>query len=90
MGDARQISRVVVNIEQEPRRAKCKSTTRGLVVPRLVWGKPATQDRKAAMVPDAVEKRGRAIGRARRAVIPDFKRTTRISFLKQNVAPDLN
>jgi hypothetical protein len=33
-----------------------------------------------------VEKRGRATGRARMAVIPDFKSQTLIAFLKQNVA----
>src|ERR1039457_4035182 len=34
----------------------------------------------------AVEKRGRATGGARMAVIPDFKSQTLIAFLKQNVA----
>ena len=36
----------------------------------------------------AVEKRGRATGRARMAVIPDFKSGALVAFLKQNVAPD--
>jgi transposase-like protein len=35
----------------------------------------------------AVEKRGNGTGRARMAVIPDFKSTTLLAFLKQNVAP---
>ena len=35
----------------------------------------------------AVEKRGRATERARMAVIPDFKNTTLLAFLKQNVMP---
>ena len=42
--------------------------------------------RKAALVIVAVEKRGRATGRARMAVIPDFKAVTLTTFLKQNVA----
>jgi len=42
--------------------------------------------RRAALVLMAVEKRGRATGRARMAVIPDSKNTTLIAFLKQNVA----
>jgi transposase-like protein len=35
----------------------------------------------------AVEKRGRASGRTRLAVIPDFRATTISSFITQNVAP---
>jgi transposase-like protein len=61
---------------------------RGLVVRRPVCGGAANlRDGKAALVLVAVEKRGRATGRARMAVIPDFKSTTLIAFLKQNVAP---
>ncbi len=41
----------------------------------------------AALVLVAVEKRGRATGRVRMAVIPDFKSTTLTAFLKHNVAP---
>jgi transposase-like protein len=40
---------------------------------------------KAALVLVAVEKRGRGTGRARMEVIPDFKSTTLIDFLKRNV-----
>jgi len=49
-------------------------------------GSRQRKGRKAALVLVAVEKRGRATGRARMAVIPDFKNTTLIAFLKQNVA----
>jgi transposase-like protein len=49
-------------------------------------GSRQLKGRKAAIVLVAVEKRGRATGRARMAVIPDFKSTTLITFLKQNVA----
>jgi transposase-like protein len=50
-------------------------------------GSRQLKGRKAALVLAAVEKRGRASGRARLAVIPDFKGATLIAFLKQNVAP---
>ena len=43
--------------------------------------------RKAALVLVAVEKRDRGTGRARMEVIPDFKSTTLIAFLKRNVVP---
>ena len=43
--------------------------------------------RKAALVIVAVEKRGRATGRIRMAVIADFKSATLTDFLKQNIAP---
>jgi len=49
-------------------------------------GSRQLKGRKAALVLVAVEKRGRATGRARMAVIPDFKSTTLVGFLKQNVA----
>jgi transposase-like protein len=50
-------------------------------------GSRQLKGRKAVLVIVAVEKRGRATGRVRMAVIPDFKSTTLTSFLKRNVAP---
>jgi transposase-like protein len=50
-------------------------------------GSRQLKGRKAALVLVAVEKRGRATGRARMAVIPDFKGSTLLDFLKHNVAP---
>ena len=50
-------------------------------------GSRQLKDRRAALVLVAVEKRGRASGRARMSVIPDFKTSTIIPFLKRNVAP---
>src|SRR5262245_30989717 len=50
-------------------------------------GSRQLQGRKAALVLVTVEKRGRGTGRARMEVIPDFKNTTLIGFLKRNVAP---
>jgi transposase-like protein len=49
-------------------------------------GSRQLKGRKAALVLVAVEKRGRRSGRARIEVIPDFKSTTLIAFLKRNVA----
>src|SRR5271157_1971101 len=51
-------------------------------------GSRQLRGRKAALIVVAVEKRGRATGRARMAVIPDFRGETLIAFLRQNVAPD--
>jgi transposase-like protein len=50
-------------------------------------GSRQLKDRKAALVLVAVERRGRATGRARMEVIPDFKSTTLLAFLKGNVKP---
>ena len=49
-------------------------------------GSRQLKGRKAALVLVAVEKRGRVTGRARMAVIPDFKSATLLGFLKENVA----
>ncbi len=51
-------------------------------------GSRQLKGRKAALVLVAVEKRGRTTtGRARMAVIPDFKKETLLGFLKDNVEP---
>jgi transposase-like protein len=50
-------------------------------------GSRQLKDRRAALVVVAVEKRGRASGRTRMSIIPDFKSATIKSFLSQNVAP---
>ena len=50
-------------------------------------GSRQLRNRRAALVLVAVEKRGRASGRARMSVIPDFKGSTMLQFLTQNVAP---
>lgn len=50
-------------------------------------GSRQLKGRRAALVLVAVEKRGRSSGRIRMAVIPDFKATTLIGFIKQNVTP---
>ncbi len=50
-------------------------------------GSRQLKDRKSALVLVAVERRGRATGRARMEVIPDFKSATLLAFLKHNVKP---
>jgi transposase-like protein len=80
--------RAMVNLARDPLRGEVEvdetwvgGTQTGLRGSRQLKG------RKAALVLVAVEKRGRATGRVRMAVIPDFKSTTLTAFLKQNVAP---
>jgi len=80
--------RAMVNLAREPLQGEVEvdetwvgGTQAGLRGSRQLKG------RKAALVLVAVEKRGRGTGRARIAVIPDFKNTTLIAFLKRNVAP---
>jgi transposase-like protein len=78
--------RAMINLAREPLRGEVElddtwvgGTQAGLRGSRQLKG------RKAALVLVAVEKRGRATGRARMAVVPDFKSATLIAFLKQNV-----
>jgi transposase-like protein len=82
------LRRAMVNLTREPLRGEVEvddtwvgGTQAGLRGSRQLKG------RKAALVLVAVEKRGRATGRARMEVIPDFKATTLLAFLKQNIAP---
>jgi len=82
------LRRAMVNLAREPLRGEVEvdetwvgGTQAGLRGSRQLKG------RKAALVLAAVEKRGRATGRVRLAVIPDFKGATLMAFLKQNVAP---
>ncbi|MFY9531785.1 MAG: IS1595 family transposase [Candidatus Acidiferrales bacterium] len=78
--------RAMINLAREPLRVEVEldetwvgGTQAGLRGSRQLKG------RKAALVLVAVEKRGRATGRARMAVIADFKSATLVAFLKQNV-----
>jgi transposase-like protein len=80
--------RAMVNLAREPLQGEIEvddtwvgGTQAGLRGSRQLKG------RKAALVLVAVEKRDRGTGRARMEVIPDFKSTTLIAFLKRNVAP---
>ena len=80
------LRRAMINLEREPLRGEVEvdetwigGTQAGLRGSRQLKG------RKAALVLVAVEKRGRVTGRARMAVIPDFKSATLLGFLKENV-----
>ena len=81
--------RAMINLKREPLRGEVEvddtwvgGTQAGLRGSRQLKG------RKAALVLAAVEKRGRNLtGRARMAVIPDFRRETLLAFLKDNIAP---
>jgi len=81
--------RAMINLKREPLRGEVEvddtwvgGTQAGLRGSRQLRG------RKAALVLVAVEKRGpTATGRARMAVIPDFRKETLLTFLKDNVAP---
>lgn len=50
-------------------------------------GSRQLKGRKAAIVLVAVEKRGETSGRIRMAVIPNFKQTTMIGFVRQHITP---
>ena len=78
--------RAMVNSTREPLRGEVEvddtwvgGSQAGLRGSRQLKG------RKAALVLVAVEKRGRGSGRARMEVIPDFKSSTLLAFLKRNV-----
>jgi transposase-like protein len=80
--------RAMVNVSREPLRGEVEvddtwigGTQAGLRGSRQLKG------RKAALVLVAVEKRGRASGRVRMEVIPDFKAPTLLAFLKKHVSP---
>src|ERR1700692_4616572 len=78
--------RAMLHLKREPLRGQVEvdetwigGTQAGLRGSRQLRG------RKAALVLVVVEKRGRVTGRARMAVIPDFKSATLLGFLKENV-----
>ena len=79
--------RAMVNLTREPLRGEVEVDDTWVGGPQAgLRGSRQLKGRKAALVIVAAEKRGRATGRIRMAVIPDFKGTTLTSFLKQNVA----
>jgi hypothetical protein len=82
------LRRATVNFAREPLRGEVEiddtwvgGTQAGLRGSRQLKG------RRAALVLVAVEKRGRASGRLRMAVIPDFRTTTVNRFITRNIAP---
>ena len=80
--------RAMVNLEREPLRAEVEVDDAWIGgVQAGLRGSRQLKGRKAALVIVAVEKRGRASGRIRMAVVPDSKSVTLSAFLKANVAP---
>jgi transposase-like protein len=82
------LRRAMINLAREPLRGEVEiddtwvgGTQAGIRGSRQLKG------RRAALVLVAVEKRGKASGRLRMAVISDFKANTINRFLTQNVAP---
>ena len=73
----------MVNVTREPLQGEVEvDDTRVGGTQAGFRGSRQLKGRKAAQVLVAVEKRGRGTGRARMQVIPDFKSTTLIDFLK--------
>jgi len=82
------LRRAMVNLAREPLHGDVEidetwvgGTQAGLRGSRQLKG------RKAALVVVAVEKRGKASGRIRMEVIPDFTKKTMNSFIQRNVTP---
>jgi transposase-like protein len=80
--------RAMVNLEREPLRGEVEVGDTWIGGPQAgLLGSRQLKGRKAALVIVAVEKRGKASGRVRMAVIADFKSTTLNAFARQNIAP---
>ena len=82
------LRRAMVNAAREPLHGEVEidDTWVGGAQPGL-RGSRQLKGRKAAIVLVAVEKRGEISGRIRMTVVPDFKQTTMLAFVKQHVAP---
>jgi transposase-like protein len=80
--------RAMVNAVREPLRGEVEvdDTWVGGMQTGL-RGSRQLKGRKAALVIVAVERRGRASGRTRMAVIPDFRKKTLDKFIRDNIAP---
>src|ERR671911_2256540 len=82
------LRRAMVNATREPLRGEVEVDDTWVGGEQAgLRGSRQLKDRRAALVLVAVEKRGRASGRARMSVIADFKASTITRFLTQNVAP---
>ena len=82
------LRRAMVNLAREPLHGEIEidDTWVGGPQPGL-RGSRQLKGRKAAIVVVAVEKRGRGSGRIRMAVVPNFRQTTMIKFVKHHVTP---
>jgi transposase-like protein len=82
------LRRAMVNAAREPLRGEVEIDDTWVGGEQAgLRGSRQLKNRRAALVLAAVEKRGRASGRARMSVIPDFKASTILRFLSQNLAP---
>jgi hypothetical protein len=82
------LRRATVNVARDPLRGEVEIDEAWIGGPQAgLRGSRQLKGRRAALVLVAVEKRGKASGRLRMAVIPDFKATTLSGFIQQHVAP---
>lgn len=82
------LRRAMVNAAREPLHGDVEIDDTWIGGPQAgLRGSRQLRGRRAALVLVAVEKRGKASGRLRMTVIPDFKATTLNAFIKQNVTP---
>jgi len=82
------LRRAMVNAVREPLRGETEVDETWVGGEQAgLRGSRQLKGRRAALVLVAVEKRGRASGRVRMKVIPDFKSRTIIPFLQKNVSP---
>jgi transposase-like protein len=80
------LRRAMVNASREPLYGDVELDDTWVGGPQAgLRGSRQLKGRRAALVVVAVEKRGERSGRVRLAVIPDFKATTIIDFVKQHV-----
>ncbi len=82
------LRRAMVNAAREPLHDEVEVDETWVGGPQAgIRGSRQLKGRNAALVVVAVEKRGRASGRVRMEVIPDFKGKTMHDFIRRNVAP---
>src|SRR5271157_2645861 len=81
------LRRAMVNAAREPLRGEVEVDETWIGGEQAgLRGSRQLKQRRAALVLVAVEKRGRASGRVRMSVIPDFKAVTIMSFLTEHIA----
>jgi transposase-like protein len=81
------LRRAMVNAAREPLRGEVEVDDTWVGGEQAgLRGSRQLKDRRAALVLVAVEKRGKASGRARMNVIPDFKASTIMPLLTRNIA----
>ena len=82
------LRRAMVNVAREPLHGEVEIDEAWIGGPQAgLRGSRQLKGRRAVLVLVAVEKRGKASGRLRMAMIPDFKATTLSGFIQQHIAP---